>query len=39
MSGAEAMVAQEEYERETEEITINGISVVLKVNLPNKSKL
>ena len=33
------MVAQEEYERETEEITINGISVVLKVNLPNKSKL
>ena len=30
---------QEEYDEETEEITINGTSAVVKVNLPSKSKL
>ena len=32
-------VKDEEYDRETEEIVINDISVALKVNLPNKTKL
>ena len=30
---------QEEYDEETEDITINGTSAVVKVNLPSKSKL
>ena len=38
VSGAKSK-EQEEYDEETEEITINGTSVVLKVNLPSKSKL